>query len=104
AFMRLLVKLPPDAVQTAGALGKLHAVDYTPDLKLRYTFWSGVLGGFFLSLSYFGADQSQVQRYIAGSSLRESRLGLMFNALFKIPMQFFIVLLGALLFVFYQFN
>jgi Na+/proline symporter len=104
AFVTLLAKLPPDATHIAGALGKLQGVDYTPNLKLRYTFWSGVLGGFFLSLSYFGTDQSQVQRYIAGSSLRESRLGLMFNALFKIPMQFFIVLLGALLFVFYQFN
>ena len=70
----------------------------------RYTFWSGLLGGFFLALSYFGADQSQVQRYIVGASLRESRLGLMFNAVCKIPMQFAILLLGVLLFVFYQFE
>ena len=70
----------------------------------RYTFWSGLLGGFFLALSYFGTDQSQVQRYLSGASLRESRLGLMFNAVFKIPMQFFILLLGALVFVFYQFE
>ncbi|HEY1110364.1 MAG TPA: sodium:solute symporter [Opitutaceae bacterium] len=104
AFVVLLSKLPPDATHIAGAMGKLEAVDYTPDLKVRYTFWSGLLGGFFLSLSYFGTDQSQVQRYIAGARLREGRLGLMFNALFKIPMQFFIVLLGALLFVFYQFQ
>ncbi|MES2692809.1 MAG: sodium:solute symporter [Verrucomicrobiota bacterium] len=104
AFGVLLWKLPPDATHIAGAMGKLQAVDYTPDLKLRYTFWSGLLGGFFLSLSYFGTDQSQVQRYIGGEKLREGRLGLMFNALFKIPMQFFIVLLGALLFVFYQFQ
>lgn len=104
AFVVLLYKLPPDATHIAGAMGKLEAVDYTPDLKIRYTFWSGLLGGFFLSLSYFGTDQSQVQRYIAGAKLREGRLGLMFNALFKIPMQFFIVLLGALLFVFYQFQ
>ena len=70
----------------------------------RYTFWSGLLGGLFLSLSYFGTDQSQVQRYISGASLRESRLGLMFNAVCKIPMQFFILLLGVMLFVFYEFN
>jgi solute:Na+ symporter, SSS family len=104
AFVMLLSKLPDNATHIAGAMGKLQAVDYTPDLKLRYTFWSGVLGGFFLSLSYFGTDQSQVQRYIGGAALREGRLGLMFNALFKIPMQFFIVILGALLFVFYQFQ
>ncbi len=104
AFVVLLTRLPDDAVRIAGAMGKLQAVDFTPDLKLRYTFWSGLLGGFFLSLSYFGTDQSQVQRYIGGAQLREGRLGLMFNAVFKIPMQFFIVLLGALLFVFYQFQ
>src|SRR6185295_9916449 len=66
--------------------------------------WSGLLGGLFLALSYFGTDQSQVQRYISGSSLRESRLGLMFNAICKIPMQFLILLLGVLVFVFYQFE
>ncbi|HRG56589.1 MAG TPA: sodium:solute symporter, partial [Lacunisphaera sp.] len=104
AFVILLLKLPANATHIAGAMGKLHAVDFTPDPQLRYTFWSGLLGGFFLSLSYFGTDQSQVQRYIGGAALREGRLGLMFNALFKIPMQFFIVMLGALLFVFYQFQ
>ena len=104
AFVILLAKLPDDALRIAGAMGKLQAVDYTPDPKLRYTFWSGLLGGFFLSLSYFGTDQSQVQRYIGGAALREGRLGLMFNALLKIPMQFCIVILGALLFVFYQFQ
>ncbi len=104
AFVVLLTKLPNDAVHIAGALGKLRAVDLTPDLKQRYTLWSGLLGGFFLSLSYFGTDQTQVQRYIGGAALREGRLGLMFNALFKIPMQFCIVMLGALLFVFYQFQ
>jgi SSS family solute:Na+ symporter len=104
AFVILLTKLPSDSLPIAGALGKLQAVDYNPDLKVRYTVWSGVLGGFFLSLSYFGTDQSQVQRYIGGARLREGRLGLMFNALLKIPMQFFIVILGALLFVFYQFQ
>ena len=104
AFVILLLKLPANATHIAGAMGKLQAVDFTPDPQLRYTFWSGLLGGFFLSLSYFGTDQSQVQRYIGGAALREGRLGLMFNALFKIPMQFFIVMLGALLFVFYQFQ
>ena len=104
AFVVLVMKLPDNATHIAGAMGKLQAVDYTPDLQLRYTIWSGLLGGFFLSLSYFGTDQSQVQRYLGGASLREGRLGLMFNAVFKIPMQFFIVILGALLFVFYQFQ
>src|SRR5205823_2950562 len=70
----------------------------------RYTFWSGLIGGFFLALSYFGADQSQVQRYLAGGSLKESRLGLLFNAAVKVPMQFFILLLGAIVFMFYQFE
>jgi Na+/proline symporter len=104
AFGVLLAKLPDDAAQIAGAMGKLQAVDFDLNVDKRYTFWSGLLGGLFLSLSYFGTDQSQVQRYIGGAALREGRLGLMFNALFKIPMQFFIVLLGALLFVFYQFK
>ena len=102
AFCVLLWKLPAHAVPIAGVMGKLQAVDFSPDLKQRYTFWSGLLGGLFLSLSYFGTDQSQVQRYIGGAALREGRLGLMFNAVFKIPMQFFIVMVGALLFVFYQ--
>jgi uncharacterized sodium:solute symporter family permease YidK len=85
-------------------LGKLNAVDVSLDPSRRYTLWTGLFGGLFLSLSYFGTDQSQVQRYIGGASLREGRLGLMFNALLKIPMQFVILLLGALLFVFYQFE
>lgn len=109
AFFVLLAKLPAgmgftDAADLAGALGKLEAVDYSFDPSKRYTFWSGLLGGLFLSLSYFGTDQSQVQRYIGGASLREGRLGLVFNALIKVPMQFFILLLGALVFVFYQFQ
>ncbi|HEU5190672.1 MAG TPA: sodium:solute symporter [Methylomirabilota bacterium] len=109
AFIVLLAKLPVDlgfngAAHVAGALGKLNAVDVSFDPSRRYTLWTGVFGGLFLSLSYFGTDQSQVQRYIGGASLREGRLGLMFNALLKIPMQFFILLLGALLFVFYQFE
>ena len=109
AFVVLLLKMPAnlslnDALVVAGGFKKLVAVDFSVDVHRRYTFWSGLLGGLFLSLSYFGTDQSQVQRYIAGASLREGRLGLMFNAVFKIPMQFFILLLGALLFVYYQFE
>jgi solute:Na+ symporter, SSS family len=109
AFFVLVSKFPADlgftgAAHLAGALGKLEAVDWSLDPAKRYTVWSGLLGGLFLSLSYFGTDQSQVQRYIGGASLRESRLGLVFNALLKIPMQFFILLLGALVFVFYQFQ
>jgi len=104
AFVVLLTKLPSDAAHIAGALGKLEAVDFSLSPDRRYTFWSGLFGGLFLSLSYFGTDQSQVQRYIGGAALREGRLGLMFNALLKIPMQFFILVLGALLFVFYQFQ
>jgi Na+/proline symporter len=107
AFVVLVLKLPArfgEALSIAGAFHKLHAVDFSTDVHRRYTLWSGLLGGLFLQLSYFGADQSQVQRYISGSSVRQSRLGLMFNAFFKIPMQFSILLLGALVFVFYQFE
>src|SRR6266849_3931357 len=108
AMVVLLLRLPAGlgfsgAAHVAGALGKLQAVDFSLDPSRRYTVWTGVFGGLFLSLSYFGTDQSQVQRYIGGASLREGRLGLMFNAVLKIPMQFAILLLGALLFVFYQF-
>ncbi len=107
AFVILLMKLPTslgDAFSVAGGFKKLEAVSFSTDVHRRYTFWTGLLGGFFLSLSYFGTDQSQVQRYLSGSSLRESRLGLMFNAVLKIPMQFFILLLGVMVFVFYQFE
>jgi Na+/proline symporter len=109
AFVILLRELPPaltmsDTLALAGAFRKLRAIDFSVNLHERYTFWSGLLGGMFLALSYFGADQSQVQRYVSGASLRESRLGLMFNAVWKIPMQAGILLLGALLFVFYQFQ
>jgi len=108
ALIVLLHRLPEGlgftgAAHVAGALGKLQAVDFSLDPSRRYTVWTGVLGGLFLSLAYFGTDQSQVQRYIGGASLREGRLGLMFNAMLKIPMQFVILLIGALLFVFYQF-
>jgi solute:Na+ symporter, SSS family len=109
AFFILVSRFPADlgfggAAHLAGALGKLEAVNFSFDPSQRYTLWSGLLGGLFLSLSYFGTDQSQVQRYIGGASLREGRLGLMFNAVLKIPMQFFILLLGTLVFVFYQFQ
>ena len=108
AFIVVVVKLPSnltitDALTVAGGFNKLESVSFSIDPERRYTFWSGLLGGVFLSLSYFGTDQSQVQRYISGESLRESRLGLMFNAVLKIPMQFCILLLGAMVFVFYQF-
>jgi solute:Na+ symporter, SSS family len=93
-----------EALTVAGKLDKLQAVDFSIDPHKRYTFWSGAIGGFFLALSYFGADQSQVQRYLAGDSLRSSRLGLLFNAVVKVPMQFFILLLGAMVFMFYQFE
>ncbi len=85
-------------------MGKLNAVDFSFDLNRRYTFWSGLLGGFFLALSYFGTDQSQVQRYLAGGSLIGSRFGLIFNAVVKVPMQFFILLTGVMVFVFFQFE
>ncbi len=109
AFLILLARLPvglgfAGAAHIAGAMGKLQAVDFSFDPDKRYTLWTGLFGGLFLSLSYFGTDQSQVQRYIGGAALREGRLGLMFNALLKIPMQFFILLLGALVFVFYLFQ
>jgi Na+/proline symporter len=93
-----------EAVKIAGAAGRTETVDFTFDPSVTYTFWSGVVGGIFLMLSYFGCDQSQVQRYLTGSSLTESRLSLLFNAMLKIPMQFVILLTGALLFVFYQFE
>ena len=109
AFGLLLAKLPAglnfgDSLALAGGFHKLEAVNFSSSLHERYTIWSGLLGGTFLMLSYFGTDQSQVQRYLSGSSLRESRLGLMFNAVCKIPMQFGILFLGVMMFVFYQFE
>ena len=109
AFFVVVTKLPSnvstdDALAVAGAMGKLNAVNWSFDINERYTVWSGIFGGLFLSLSYFGTDQSQVQRYLTGRSLRESRMGLMFNAVLKIPMQFFILLLGVFVFIFYQFE
>jgi len=92
-----------DSIKIAGKLGKLDAIDFSFDFSKRYTFWSGITGGLFLSLSYFGTDQSQVSRYLTGKNVTESRMGLMFNALLKIPMQFFILFIGVMVFVFYQF-
>ncbi len=109
AFFLILSYLPEnlafgDAIDIAGYMGKMEIVDTTLDLNNRYTIWTGILGGFFLSLSYFGTDQSQVQRYLGGKSISESRLGLLFNGILKVPMQFFILFVGVMVFVFYQFN
>jgi solute:Na+ symporter, SSS family len=92
------------AIHIAGSMQKLNAIDTSFDWNNKYNIWSGIIGGFFLQLSYFGTDQSQVGRYLTGSSIKQSRLGLLMNAMVKIPMQFFILLLGVLVFVFYQFN
>jgi SSS family transporter len=92
------------AVHLAGKLGRMNVIDWKFDLNNKYTVWSGILGGFFLQLSYFGTDQSQVGRYLTGSSIGQSRLGLIMNGLIKIPMQFMILLIGVLVFAFYQFN
>ncbi|MTI20283.1 sodium:solute symporter, partial [Fulvivirga sp. RKSG066] len=93
-----------DAMHVAGKMGKLNVVSFDFDLSDRYNFWSGMTGAVFLFMSYFGTDQSQVQRYLSGRSLSESRLGLMMNGLLKVPMQFIILFIGAMVFVFYQFN
>ena len=93
-----------DAVSLAGAAGKLNAVDLSFDWKSRYNIWSGLIGGTFLQLSYFGTDQSQVQRYLTGKSIAHSRLSLLFNAVAKIPMQFLILFTGAMVFVFFIFE
>lgn len=109
AFYLILDYLPEGitftkALEIAGASNKMQVLDFSFDLNNRYTVWTGFLGGTFLMLSYFGTDQSQVQRYLSGKSVRESQLGLIFNGLLKVPMQFFILLVGVLVFVFYQFN
>ena len=93
-----------EAIKMAGIGGKMEIIDFSFDIDKRYTFWSGITGGFFLALSYFGTDQSQVQRYLTGKSVKESQLGLMFNAVLKIPMQFFILFIGVMVFVFFEFN
>lgn len=93
-----------ESLRLAGALGKMNIIDTTWDPAAKYTLWSGLIGGFFLQLSYFGTDQSQVQRYLGGQTIRQARVGLVTNGLLKIPMQFFILLIGVLVFVFYLFN
>ncbi|MEM9547797.1 MAG: sodium:solute symporter [Bacteroidota bacterium] len=109
AFYLILSYLPEgvgfiDSLKIAGASDKMDILDFNIDFKSRYTFWSGITGGVFLMLSYFGTDQSQVQRYLSAKSIKESRMGLIMNGLLKVPMQFFILLVGVLVFVFYQFN
>ncbi|HEX8476074.1 MAG TPA: sodium:solute symporter [Pyrinomonadaceae bacterium] len=109
AFAMILYLLPREvsfveAVYVAGKMGRLNAIDFSFDLQNRYNFWSGLIGGFFVALSYFGTDQSQVQRYLTGKSITQSRLGLLFNGMVKVPMQFFILFLGAMVFVFYLFT
>lgn len=108
-FLIILNYLPQEisftkALELAGANGKLDILDFSFNLDNRYTFWSGMIGGTFLALSYFGTDQSQVQRYLSGKSVKESQMGLIMNGLLKVPMQFFILLVGVMVFVFYQFN
>ena len=108
ALFMVFHRLPPDisfsnAVHVAGKLGKLNVINFVFNWKDRYNFWSGLIGGGFLALSYFGTDQSQVQRYLTGRSIAQSRLGLLANGVFKVPMQFIILFIGAMIFVFYQF-
>lgn len=109
AFFYLIKSLPNGidfnkALMIAGISGKLEVIDFTLDLENRYTFWTGLIGGTFLALSYFGTDQSQAQRYISGRSTKESQMGLLMNGLLKVPMQFFILLVGVFVFLFYQFQ
>lgn len=93
-----------ESLEIAGATGRMEILDFSFDLENRYTVWTGLIGGTFLMLSYFGTDQSQVQRYLSGKSMKEMQMGLIFNGLLKVPMQFFILLVGIMVFVFYQFN
>src|SRR5688572_24252877 len=92
-----------DAVRVAGRMGRINVIDFSFDLTTPYNFWSGIFGGLMVALAYFGTDQSQVQRYLTGETITQSRLGLLFNGLVKVPMQFFILFVGAMVFVFYQF-
>ncbi len=108
AFIMIFYQLPADispmdALHIAGKMGKLNAIDLSFNLHNQYNIWSGLIGGTFLMLSYFGTDQSQVQRYLSGSSIKQSRMALLANGIAKVPMQFFILLVGAMVFVFYQF-
>lgn len=109
AFAMTIILLPKeiglgDALAVAGGMGRLNVLDFSFDLNNRYNFWSGLIGGLFIALAYFGTDQSQVQRYLTGQSVTQSRLGLLFNGMAKIPMQFFILLIGVMVFAFYQFE
>jgi len=109
AFFMVIYLLPPDisfldAVRVSGKMGRLNVTDFHFDLNNKYNIWSGLLGGAFLALSYFGTDQSQVQRYLTGRSIAQSRVALLFNGMVKIPMQFFILFVGVMVFVFYQFE
>jgi len=109
AFYLILSYLPEgvgfvDSLKIAGASDKMDVLDFSFNTKSRYTFWSGITGGLFLALAYFGTDQSQVQRYLSAKSIKESRMGLIMNGLLKVPMQFFILLVGVMVFVFYQFH
>lgn len=109
AFFYILGYLPQqvgfgEALEIAAASDRLEILNFDLDAKSRYTVWSGLTGGMFLALAYFGTDQSQVQRYLSGKSVRESQLGLIFNGILKVPMQFFILLVGLMVFVFFQFN
>lgn len=108
-FFLILHYLPQDmtfssAMHIAGANDKMNIVDFSFDPEEKYTLWSGITGGFFLMLAYFGTDQSQVGRYLSGKSVKESQMGLIMNGLLKVPMQFFILLTGVMVFVFFQFN
>jgi SSS family solute:Na+ symporter len=108
-FFLILHYLPNEmtfdnAMHIAGANDKMNIVNFSFDLNEKYTFWSGITGGFFLALAYFGTDQSQVGRYLSGKSVRESQMGLIMNGLLKVPMQFGILLTGVMVFVFFQFN
>ena len=108
-FFLILHLLPNEmtfsnAMHIAGANEKMNIVDFSFNPETRYTFWSGIAGGFFLSLAYFGTDQSQVGRYLSGKSNKESQMGLIMNGFLKVPMQFFILLIGVMVFVFFQFN
>lgn len=109
AFYIIVQSLPENisfsnAMNIAGAGEKLNILDFSFNPESRYTFWSGITGGLFLALSYFGTDRSQVGRYLSGKSIKESQMGLIMNGLVKVPMQFFILLVGVMVFVFYQFN
>ncbi|GAB5400004.1 MAG: hypothetical protein Aureis2KO_15890 [Aureisphaera sp.] len=109
AFLIILNLLPldvgfGDAVEIAGINDKMKVLDFSFDLENRYTVWTGLIGGTFLMLSYFGTDQSQVQRYLSGKSVRESQMGMIMNGFLKVPMQFFILFIGVMVFVFYQFS